>query len=449
MPYQRGERLPGEKASKTGHLEVVKSKLVSKLLEQFEEPKNVLDGNGESQKDGLKCAWEDIGPDDQGLDIIFGIDGSYQIIESETNPLKKIAFVKTALVRLDKYALNKLNKRFPHPLRLRDILRDSALWHATVFPLTGITLGKLNNYNSIREIIYDSLKDERLDGEIFETLKWLVFRKWKSQERDSAPFTCPHCYERVAIIHHDQDKDVCANCGGTLLVTDIIGFHLDMSDDFAPGEIASNYMNLHEMLLLLTGIRYYWENNKKVLERCLFIKDGPFLLVKQFSNLVNPIREFLKYVKGQGSRIFMMGQEKTGNFKNHCDLITKEAPERNVFIPTNEYICKIINQRPTSKYPYGESTMYGNKLFYKHSSTHSFVLNIPAYDQSRGRMYAINPEKKDFMGLDRIINTIPSLLSYRHENAIIPIELANGIASLSTYPSARILKVFAEAKTTF
>jgi hypothetical protein len=36
------------------------------------------------------------------------------------------------------------------------------------------------------------------------------------------------------------------------------------------------------------------------------------------------------------------------------------------------------------------------------------------------------------------------LLSNRYEGALMPIEMANGVASLSTYPSAKILKMFAE-----
>ena len=38
MPYQRGLRLPAEKASKLGHLEVIKCPLVQKLCQNFEDP---------------------------------------------------------------------------------------------------------------------------------------------------------------------------------------------------------------------------------------------------------------------------------------------------------------------------------------------------------------------------------------------------------------------------
>jgi trehalose utilization protein len=36
------------------------------------------------------------------------------------------------------------------------------------------------------------------------------------------------------------------------------------------------------------------------------------------------------------------------------------------------------------------------------------------------------------------------ILSNRHEGALLPVESANGIASLSTYPSAKALELFSE-----
>ena len=39
MPYQKGNRLPMEKASKIGHLDVIQSPLVKKLCETFNDPK--------------------------------------------------------------------------------------------------------------------------------------------------------------------------------------------------------------------------------------------------------------------------------------------------------------------------------------------------------------------------------------------------------------------------
>jgi hypothetical protein len=68
------------------------------------------------------------------------------------------------------------------------------------------------------------------------------------------------------------------------------------------------------------------------------------------------------------------------------------------------------------------------------------ILNIPTGKHNP------NPTYSDLIGADDIFATLPSILSYRHEGAILPIELAHGIASLSTYPSANILKIFVDAK---
>jgi hypothetical protein len=57
-----------------------------------------------------------------------------------------------------------------------------------------------------------------------------------------------------------------------------------------------------------------------------------------------------------------------------------------------------------------------------------------------------NPSIDQLINIDHILATLPILLSSRHENALLPIELANSVASLSTYPSAQVLRLFADAK---
>jgi hypothetical protein len=58
--------------------------------------------------------------------------------------------------------------------------------------------------------------------------------------------------------------------------------------------------------------------------------------------------------------------------------------------------------------------------------------------------YVANPTYADVIGADTIFATLPNILSNRYEGALLPIELAHIVASLSTYPSAPILKMFAE-----
>ena len=166
MPYAQGERLPSERASKLGHLDVINSPLVRKMIGSF--------GDSNAPPMSSTPNWEVISFASDSLPIIFAVDGSYQIIESPRPPYKAVAFVKTALFRLDQPAIDSLDKINPHPYAVRDILRDSAAYHATVFPMRHVVVPGLNVYDAIRQVIFESMKDELLEGEVFETLKWLA-----------------------------------------------------------------------------------------------------------------------------------------------------------------------------------------------------------------------------------------------------------------------------------
>jgi hypothetical protein len=69
------------------------------------------------------------------------------------------------------------------------------------------------------------------------------------------------------------------------------------------------------------------------------------------------------------------------------------------------------------------------------------VINIPT--GHRGE-FVTNPSQTRLINFKNIVATLPNILSNRFEGALLPIELANKIASLSTYPSAKALELFAE-----
>ena len=95
--------------------------------------------------------------------------------------------------------------------------------------------------------------------------------KQKSLEK----FQCPHCESTKTTLPYNAEEGACPNCGNHIYITDMLGFHLDMAEDAASNSVAMAYMSIHETLLLFTGIRFFWENNKETLRRCLFFKDGP------------------------------------------------------------------------------------------------------------------------------------------------------------------------------
>lgn len=61
--------------------------------------------------------------------------------------------------------------------------------------------------------------------------------------------------------------------------------------------------------------------------------------------------------------------------------------------------------------------------------------------------FNVGATSDDLVGLPRILATVQTLVSFRHPDAIFPLELAHGIASLSSYPSAKILSLFAAGRS--
>lgn len=434
MPYSAGNKLPGERASKLGHLDVLKSPLVQQLVHSFEQDTESLTAQ--------EVGWKPFPPAGDPLDLIFAVDGSIQVIQDELPPHKSMAFVKTALLRLDQVALAKIDKDTPHPFAIRDLMAESALYHATVFPLRHVQIPGMSVYDAVRETIYQSMKDDSLNRQPMETLKWLAYEKWQTTKKELPGFQCPHCENEKASLPFDAEEGNCANCGAKIFITDMLGFHLEMVQDAASDSVATAYMNIHETLLLFTGIRYFWETNKEILKRCLFIKDGPLQIRAQYSKLVNPIRRFLLAAYNEGYPIAMLGQEKTGNFADHLSLVGRNASPNHYFLPDHTYICEQIQHRPAKGAPYGRDTNYGAKVFVAYGDRYKFVLNIPINEAMQN--YIAAPDADSLISFDRILGTLPKLLSSRFENGLLPIELANSVASLSTYPSAQVLKLFTD-----
>lgn len=294
MPYASGMRLPGESASKLGHLAVLESDWVRSLVTEFE-------SDQPTQADDTGTLWQEADTSAvEPLRSVWAVDGSFVPIRTQESPPKEVAFVKTALLTVDSARLAAIDKEHPHPLLIRDVLTGSGIFHATVFPLKNIRTPMGSNYEAIRHIVRDSIKLDE-GGAFYETLKWLAYEKWSGSGTTSPAFGCPHCAGDHPGLPFDADAGPCPLCGKQVYLTDMIGFHLDMDEQSAPDSIASAYMLLMESLMLLTAVRVLWQHSdKRVLSDTLFIKDGPLTMRGQYSKLVPKLRDFLEHAKRQG-----------------------------------------------------------------------------------------------------------------------------------------------------
>lgn len=443
MPYSSSGKLPGELASKLGHLAVINNEWVRKLIQDFEDPSLV--GNEVDSSIWNECDISEVRP----LQYIWAVDGSFVPVKTNPPSGKEVAFIKTALLSIDKAKLKKIDRYNPHPLLLQDIMAESALFHATVLPLKNVKTSMGSNYEAVRHIIYESMKIDE-DGSYFETLKWLAYRKWSSTPYPSLSFDCPHCAGPIDGLPYNSDSSVCAICKKEIFLTDMIGFHLDMSEDNAPDSVASSYMLILELLMLFTIVRLLWDHSdKNLFSDALFIKDGPLTLRSQYSKLVPSIREFINFTLVEGRPIHIIGQEKTGVFSDHLKSIARfVSPMRiddnpSFAVLSHEYVRRDVYRTPELPNPYGKRTNWGEKVYVKIDPDTSLVLNVPTGNYSENPTF---PQREDLIGFDRIFATLPEIISRKFEGALFPIELANGVASMSNYPSSKILERFLESK---
>jgi hypothetical protein len=441
MPYSsESGRFPSEAASKLGHLPLLKSEWIHSLVQSFE--------RRESSGQANTLAWSAQTVEHTPLRNVWAVDGSFVSVKTGERPNREVAFVKTALLTVDNTRLEQIDKEHPHPLLVRDVLADSAVFHATVFPLRNITTPLGNNMDAVRHIAFDSMRIDQ-DGQFLETLKWLAYKKWSDQKPASPGFECPCCEKDIASgLPYDAEKGNCPHCKCELLITDMIGFHLDMNEDSAPESVASAYMSIMEHLMLFTAVRLLWaHNDKTLLSETLFIKDGPLTLRAQYSKLVPLLREFLQFAKDTGRPVHVIGQEKSGLFFDHLHSIVNEVEplERgqklSYSVLSHRIVRSEVQRAPDTPNPYGARGNWGEKMYVKFEPGCSLVLSVPVGNYNNDPAF---PVASDLIGLDRILATLPGLVSHRFEGALFPIELANGIASMSSYPSARILRNFLE-----
>lgn len=434
MAYNSKGGLPFESASKLGHLPLMSSEWINSLVKDFETQYSTPSTH-------VTSSWTEFIPSNNDINQIWVVDGSYVPVQSDSLPPKEVAFIKTAILNISEAAIENIDKYNPHPMDLQKIMKDNALFHSTVLPLRNIKSSKGSNFDTVRNIIFESIKiDEK--GEYFETLKWLSYQKWLDTPTTSPAFNCPFCETNLAFAR-DTEKMDCLKCKKELYLTDMIGFHLDMTEEKATDAIASAYMSIMEHLMLFTIIRLYWsKQDKSLFKNTLFIKDGPLSLNSQYVKLIPRIREFLEFAKQQDVLINIIGQEKSGKFVDHLSIVGRyvkpleKTDSMHFNVLTHDYIEKEVQDKP-STINYGERSNWGEKILVKMDPVTQLVINVPTG-------HYINredaPTSAELINLDVILNSLPYIVSRRYSGGLYPIELANGIASLSSYPSAKILQ---------
>lgn len=432
MAYAK-DSWPVENASKLGHIKLIESPNIRRLISQFEATEPLAD-----RPVGYLTGHVDLSIP-AGVDYVIAIDGGQAVVPNSVRREKRLAWIKVSAVVL---RMEDLNYMRSHPLMdPRDtakLLVGRNVWtNEAVLPLAGVSIPG----ESVRETVRKTIDDVLHYTGLYSTLQFLVSREWDPSYQmpgpDSPNFACPQCGVTV-YVPRSRLLFSCTSCGCALRLADYLGVTEETPEAWSREEVASAFRNVLETLTLFYFLRLWWERRPSLLERIVFIKDGPLLLRAQLSRLVEPIRTFIACLRDRGVHVSIAGIEKTGDVVNHLDDIKTHLPNPgDFFLPSVRYLVEEIAGYAMPSY-YRNRVQYGAKVVVRLGPQHVLPLNVPT------GQFLLEPKPEDLIGFEKTVRTLKELLSYRYENAILPLIVSNSLSSIAYQPSSEILKQYME-----
>lgn len=427
MAYTSSGRLPIERASKLGHVKIIQEPRIQRLLEVFE-------STSDEQRPEFGELSGSLDLDDVGkLENVVAVDGSQACIPNVVLSHKRIGFISASAIFLTRSEIAALKEDpIVDPRVLAARMEDNTNSIAAALPLGGMAIPGESVVSTLRNTIDEVL---RYTG-LYETLRFLVSREWLPNYDMQEHMGCISCGVDFNIPRSSLAFQ-CPSCGCRHTLGDYLQLVSTSPEDWAKEEVVIGLRNVLETLLLFSFIILY-RNRPTVLKRTLFIKDGPLLLRAQLSRLIEPIREFLSYLHGNGRSLHIVGIEKTGDLVDHVPFIKNVLTSPgDYFLPSVQYLHERIQGVPFAENVYRNRVQYGNKIVIRLGSDHVIAANVPTGE------FRMAPALTDLYGVHESMALLSELTSFSYENALIPLVLANRAASISMRPSGDILETFA------
>jgi len=488
-------RKPNEWASKINHTHIINDPTLQNYLGECSFPKDIKD---EDKKDIEELVYgvEDI---ENPVEYFLAVDGGYTTVEVNKNfPSSELAFFQFGALLFDKKDLTSLSEKpfiFPEDMQKLQKLNRFKL----VLPIRNINYKEEASLtNAFRKTLYEFFMD--FEGVcLMETLEWFIFETYKPKNNGSRK--SDDCQlESYVLGSNPNDKNKKGNIelvlsemsndyifsheDGDIYLTDVFRFHEAIDDDLGAAGVLGYVTRLVEQLIIIHFIKDIYKLQPKLLNKFLFIADGPLSFSGETANMHEPARELYNFITGYDSEIgdvnlkkkksnlYMVGIEKSGPFTDHAHKIAiKRVPsdyvsnsikdsdvntsvketngtsrgylEKNHYlIPSNKYIYTYITIGDASNMLYGKTFYYSGKVVFHSKDGQIIVASIPTSDKDM----IIKPSKNNFKNIDIILKNIALLKCDMYDNSIVPIALANKLVSLANHPSQVLIDKFASNK---
>lgn len=429
MAYAK-QGYPTELANKVGHVKLIEDTLIQETISAFEDISPIA----EEELPKISGSFDLSRP--CSIKQVITVDGSHQPVPNIVRPERQIGFIQVVaqLLKTDILEYLKL-KPMEDPRKVRKLLTKNTYHALAALPLAGVQLKEYTVKQSIRSLVNKFLKRYQL----YDALSYLVYRKWRKNltEKETPSMECLNCRMMFDLPRNELEFK-CPVCNEKHYLSDYLGLCDYESENRPRIETISSFRSIMELLILFSFIIKY-RFNESIMSNTLFLLDGPLILRAQLSRLVEPIRALIYNQKKQNIPLYLAGIEKSGSLRDFADYYTPRLKDiGDFFIPTIKYIIEEIHGKSFDIKTYRNRVNYGAKIFFRAGPDHVLVLNIPT------GMLTLEPKTEDLIGFEEIGKCISNLLSYSHENALIPIILANTDASISNQPSGGILAQFVD-----
>jgi hypothetical protein len=427
MGYEK-DGYPVELASKVGHIKLIQDPMIQRMVEAFEDSGSSFPGTYPDRTGRVDLGGE------CPIDQVITVDGGHQVVPNVVRPERQVGFVQVAVQMVKMKTIDYLRQNpMADPREVQKILGKYTHHILAALPIVGIHIPGLSVRQSLREAIHRFVRHY----ELYPALSFLVYRLWEEALADPPSMDCLSCWRRFELPRRSLAFP-CPHCSHEHKLSDYLGLCDQDFEDRSTAETVSNLRAVLEALALFSLIIRFRERNS-VMSRTLFLLDGPLILRAQLSRLVEPIRALLEHQKFSGKPLYLVGVEKSGEFRDFADSYSSLLPERgDFFLPSARFIVEEVNGRSFNPDTYRNRVNYGAKIVVRLGSHHVLAVDVPTGN------FLQSPEPKGLIGFQASIRCLSNLLSYRYQNALIPIVLANTVASISNQPSGSILAQFIE-----
>lgn len=435
-----------ERGSRISHSYIINDEEVKQYLNNCEIP---VEAEDVELNDALK--YDIVYPEENTIEFIVAVDG-----ESTTIPVKKtfpsslITFFQFGSLLIKSTDLDEMEKKpFVSPSdinKLKKIEREKF-----VLPTKNVALKKNIDFRTtVREAIHEFFKKEHSGkSSILATLYWFIFEQYNptSTKSDYKLSQCPHCGTNNIVLEKDKIDFknyswTCThdNCNKEIFITDVFRLFEKVDNDAGATGIVTYLESVTESFFTIHTIKSLMEIQHGLVDRFLFVKDGPLSFGGETANMHKPMQALLTYLN-KSNKINLVGVETSGAFVDHARQIKDKLNSGQVFLLNNEHIYTYIQVGNHKEQQYGSTSYYSGKFIYKSFDERIYVLTLPVENHNT---YYNQPELTDLKNIEEILMNIDKLRCDIYENALIPVAVANKLISLTNHPSSNILERFAK-----